>query len=37
MKGKVTGRPCGIFQTGPDSFLLTDDVNGVIYSVHARS
>lgn len=35
-KGKVTGRPCGILQTGPDSFLLTDDVNGVIYSIHPR-
>jgi glucose/arabinose dehydrogenase len=37
VKGKVTGRPCGIFQIGPDSFLLTDDVNGVIYSIHPRS
>jgi Glucose/sorbosone dehydrogenases len=35
--GKVTGRPCGILQIGPDSFLLTDDVNGVIYSIHPRS
>jgi glucose/arabinose dehydrogenase len=37
VKGKVTGRPCGIFQTGPDSFLVTDDVNGVIYSIHPKS
>ena len=35
-KGKVTGRPCGILQIGPDSFLLTDDVNGVIYSIHPK-
>lgn len=34
---RVMGRPCGIFQTGPDSFLLTDDVNGTIYSIHPRS
>ena len=37
VKGKVIGRPCGIFQTGPDSFLLTDDVNGVIYFIHPKS
>ncbi|GGG65757.1 PQQ-dependent sugar dehydrogenase [Edaphobacter dinghuensis] len=37
VNGKVIGRPCGIFQTGPDSFLLTDDVNGVIYSIHPTS
>lgn len=33
-KPQVKGRPCGIFQTAPDSFLLSDDLNGVIYSVH---
>ena len=33
-KPVVHGRPCGVFQTGPDSFLLSDDLNGVIYSVH---
>ena len=33
-KPMVHGRPCGLLQTGPDSFLLTDDLNGVIYSVH---
>jgi glucose/arabinose dehydrogenase len=37
VNGKVIGRPCGIFQTGPDSFLLTDDVNGAIYSIHLKS
>ena len=37
VKGKILGRPCGIFQTAPDSFLLTDDVNGVIYSIHPHS
>jgi glucose/arabinose dehydrogenase len=36
VNGKVIGRPCGIFQTRPDSFLLTDDVNGVIYSIHPK-
>ncbi len=30
----VTGRPCGLLRTAPDSFLLTDDLNGVIYFVH---
>jgi glucose/arabinose dehydrogenase len=33
--GKVKGRPCGILRTGPDSFLLTDDLDGVIYYIHA--
>ena len=36
-KPLVKGRPCGILETGPDSFLLTDDVNGVIYSIHPRT
>jgi glucose/arabinose dehydrogenase len=38
-KGKpvVAGRPCGILQTGPDSFLLTDDHDGVVYFVHPKS
>ncbi|MEO8869773.1 MAG: hypothetical protein ABI357_02955 [Granulicella sp.] len=38
-KGKliVAGRPCGILQTGPDSFLLTDDHDGAIYFVHPSS
>jgi glucose/arabinose dehydrogenase len=35
--GKVKGRPCGILRTGPDSLLLTDDYDGVIYSIHPRS
>lgn len=35
--GKVKGRPCGIFQMGRDSLLVTDDVNGVIYSIHSRT
>jgi glucose/arabinose dehydrogenase len=34
--GRVKGRPCGILRTGPDSFLLTDDLDGVIYSIHAE-
>jgi glucose/arabinose dehydrogenase len=35
-KGKpiVHGRPCGILRTGPDSFLLTDDYLGLVYSIH---
>jgi len=32
----VHGRPCGMLRTGPDSFLLTDDYLGLIYSVHPR-
>jgi glucose/arabinose dehydrogenase len=32
--GKVKGRPCGILRMGPDAFLLTDDLDGVIYYVH---
>ena len=35
-KPVVKGRPCGILRTGPDSFLLTDDLDGVIYSIHPR-
>jgi glucose/arabinose dehydrogenase len=34
--GKVKGRPCGILRVGQDAFLLTDDHDGVIYSVRAR-
>ena len=36
-KPAVKGRPCGILQTGPDSFLLTDDLDGVVYSIHPRA
>ena len=36
VNGKVKGRPCGILRTGPDAFLLTDDLDGVIYYIHAR-
>ncbi|NYF79661.1 PQQ-dependent sugar dehydrogenase [Granulicella arctica] len=32
-KPVVAGRPCGILQVGPDSFLLTDDHDGAIYWV----
>jgi len=35
-KPVVTGRPCGILQTGPDSFLLTDDHDGAIYYIHPK-
>jgi glucose/arabinose dehydrogenase len=34
-KPVVKGRPCGLLRTGPDSFLLTDDLDGVIYSIHS--
>jgi glucose/arabinose dehydrogenase len=32
--GRVKGRPCGILRTGPDAFLLTDDLDGAIYYIH---
>ncbi|MEO6982060.1 MAG: hypothetical protein ABI072_02965 [Edaphobacter sp.] len=32
--GRVKGRPCGLLRFGPDSFLLTDDLSGVVYSIH---
>ena len=35
-KPVVKGRPCGILRTGSNSFLLTDDLDGVIYSIHPR-
>jgi glucose/arabinose dehydrogenase len=35
-KGKVRGRPCGILHIGPDAFLLTDDLDGVIYLIHRK-
>jgi glucose/arabinose dehydrogenase len=35
-KPVVKGRPCGILRTGPDTFLLSDDLDGVIYSIHPR-
>lgn len=35
--GKVKGRPCGILRMDRDSFLLTDDLDGVIYYVRPTS
>jgi glucose/arabinose dehydrogenase len=35
-KPTVKGRPCSLLRTGPDTFLLTDDLDGVIYSIHPR-
>lgn len=32
----VKGRPCGILNMGPDSFLLTDDLDGIVYFISAR-
>jgi glucose/arabinose dehydrogenase len=31
---RVLGRPCGIYRTGADSFLVTDDIQGVIYAIY---
>jgi glucose/arabinose dehydrogenase len=31
---RVLGRPCGLYRTGPDSFLLTDDIQGTIYAIY---
>jgi glucose/arabinose dehydrogenase len=36
-KPKVHGRPCGVLRTGPDSFLLSDDLLGLVYFVHPRA
>lgn len=36
-KPVVHGRPCGILRIGPDSFLLTDDYLGLVYSIHPRA
>jgi len=36
-KPAVHGRPCGLFRVGPDSFLVSDDYLGLVYSVHPRS
>lgn len=33
-KPVVHGRPCGLLRVGTDSFLLTDDLLGLIYFVH---
>jgi glucose/arabinose dehydrogenase len=33
---KINGRPCGILRIAPNAFLLTDDLNGLIYYVRAR-
>ena len=35
-KPVVHGRPCGMLRVGPDSFLLTDDKLGLVYSIHPR-
>jgi glucose/arabinose dehydrogenase len=36
VNGRVKGRPCGILRVGADAFLLTDDLDGVIYYVRGR-
>jgi glucose/arabinose dehydrogenase len=33
----VHGRPCGLLQIGPDSFLLSDDYLGLVYAIHGRT
>jgi glucose/arabinose dehydrogenase len=35
-KPVVKGRPCAILHIAPDTFLLTDDLNGFIYSIHPK-
>ena len=35
-KAVVHGRPCGILRVGKDSFLLSDDYLGLVYSIHPR-
>jgi glucose/arabinose dehydrogenase len=35
-KPVVKGRPCGLLRIGPDSFLLTDDLDGAIYFIHPK-
>ena len=34
--GTIYGRPCDIFRIAPDTFLLTDDHRGVIYSIRRK-
>jgi glucose/arabinose dehydrogenase len=34
--GVIYGRPCDVFRMGSDSFLLTDDLSGVIYYIHRK-
>ena len=36
VNGKVKGRPCGILRVGTDAFLLSDDLDGLIYYVHVK-
>jgi len=36
-KPVIHGRPCGLLQIGPDSFLLTDDYLGLVYFIHPKS
>jgi len=35
--GKVNGRPCGILRIAPNAFLLTDDLDGLVYYIHSKS
>jgi glucose/arabinose dehydrogenase len=32
----IHGRPCGLLRMGPDAFLLTDDLYGIVYYIHRR-
>jgi glucose/arabinose dehydrogenase len=34
---KINGRPCGILRIAPNAFLLTDDLNGLIYYIRAKN
>lgn len=33
---KINGRPCGILRIAPNAFLLTDDLNGLIYYIRSK-
>lgn len=38
LQGKtVNGRPCDVFKLSPDSFLVSDDHNGVVYFVRKKA
>jgi glucose/arabinose dehydrogenase len=36
-KPVVHGRPCGLLQLAPDTFLLTDDYLGLVYAIYPRA
>ncbi len=36
-RSRVHGRPCGILRVGADTFLISDDYLGLVYSVHPHA